>query len=289
MLFRYLILLFFIISSLYSYTLQEDYETKGRDIHASDIIKNIEKDFILFSYDDTKQMLRVTAQEVIDIFKKHGYEIENKDIRYVNFRQKSPVDMTNITESLKKEFLSKYPNLKIRSLKVYPRAYITALPKIYALSLQQQTLYRNYSTISIVTPDHKMTFFDYILDADIDVVVTTKKINRHEELTYKNTKVKTVKFTSFRANPVTDIKNHKYQSKFSLKSDYILTANDVEALSLVRRDESVVATINDGGLTITLNVIAAQDGKEGDIIAVRKADGKKLMAKVIGRKRVEIQ
>ncbi|WP_345991246.1 flagellar basal body P-ring formation chaperone FlgA [Sulfurimonas sp. HSL-1716] len=289
MLFRYIFLFFLFLSSLYSYTLQENYETKGRDIYASDIIKNIDKDFLLFSYDETKQMLRVNAKEVMKIFKKNGYVLKNKDVRYVNFRQKSPVNMQDITNSLRKEFLSKYPDLRIKSLKVYPRSYITALPKIYSLSLQSQTLHKNYSTVSIVTPEHKMIFFDYILDATIDVIITTKKIDRHEELTYKNTKIKTVKFTSFRNDPVTDIKNHKYQSKFSLKSDFILTENDIEKLSLVKRDETVVATIHDGGLSITFNAVAVQDGKEGDIIAIRKANGKKLMAKVIGRKRVEIQ
>ena len=49
------------------------------------------------------------------------------------------------------------------------------------------------------------------------------------------------------------------------------------------------AFIEDGGVSITLDVIAEQDGKEGDVIAVRKLDGTKLRAKVIGLKRVEIQ
>ncbi len=289
MLFRYFFLLFFTLSSLFAYTLKEDYETKGRNIYASDMIKGLDKDFLLFTYDENKQMLRVNAKEVITIFKKHGVDMQNKDVRYVNFRQRSPVDMSHITQKLKQEFLSKYSNLKIHSLKVYPRAYTTTLPEEYTLSLQSQTLYKNYSTISIVTPDHKMTFFDYILDADIDVVITTRKIARHQELTQNNTKIKTIKFTSFRSNPFTEMKNHKYQSKFLLKSDYILTENDIEPLSLVRRDDLVVATINDGGLTITLNAIAEQDVKEGDIFAIRKSNGKKLMAKVIGKKRVEIQ
>ena len=98
-----------------------------------------------------------------------------------------------------------------------------------------------------------------------------------------------MQFTTFKNNPLTDIQNHKYQSKFSIKSDSILTQNDVEILSIVRRDDLVTATVTDGGVTITFSAVAQQDGKEGDIIAIRKSDGKKLMAKVIGTKRVEIQ
>lgn len=290
MFFRYLLLLFLGLSSLLAYSLGEEYETKTQNIYASDIIKEIDTDFLLFTYDDpTQHTLRVDAKDVVKLFKDHGYIIENKNVRYVNFRQISPVNMDNITNSLKKEFLAKYPDLQIRSLKVYPRSYITELPKIYALSLQRQTLFRSYSTFSIVTPEHKMIFFDYILDANINVLITTKKINRHEAINQGNTKTKNIKFSTFRGNPVIDILHHKYQSKFALKSDYILTINDIEALSLVRRDDTVVGSITDAGVTISFTAIAEQDGKEGDIIAIRKSDGKKLTAKVVGMKRVEIQ
>lgn len=290
MVFRYLILLFLTLSSLYSYTLNENYETKTQNIYASDIIKNIDKDFLLFTYDDpTSHVLRVNAQDIIKLFKKHGYIIQNNDVRYVNFRQKSPVNMDDITNRLKKEFLAKYPTLQIKSLKVYPRSYITELPKIYSLSLRNRTLYQSYSTISIVTPEHKMTFFDYVLDANIKIVETAKNIGRHEELTQNNTKIKNIKFTTFRNDPIVDVLHHKYQSKFALKSDYILTMNDVEALSLVKRDDTVVGMITDGGVTISFSAVAEQDGRKGDIIAIRRSDGKKLMAKVIGKKRVEIQ
>ncbi|MBU0632852.1 flagellar basal body P-ring formation chaperone FlgA [bacterium] len=290
MFFRYLLLFFLGFSFLHAYTLAEEYETKTQNVYASDIIKDIDRDFLLFSYDDpTQHMLRVNAKDVAKIFKEHGYIIQNKDVRYVNFRQKSPIDMSGISESLRKEFLLKYPDLQIKSLKVYPRSYITELPKIYSLSLQSRTLFKSYSTFSIVTPEHKMIFFDYILDANINVLVTTKKINRHEPLSQSNTKIKNIKFATFRGNPVIDIRHHKYQSKFALKSDYILTINDIEALSLVRRDDTVVGSITDGGVTISFTAIAEQDGKEGDIIAIRKSNGKKLTAKVVGMKRVEIQ
>ena len=281
--------LFLLTLQLHAITLQENYETKGRDIYASDISKELDNDFLLFSYDDDKHMLRTNAEKVIAIFKAHGITIKKNDVKYINFREKSRIDIDKISDALKKEFLSKYPSLKIRSLRVYPRSYLIKLPKIYSLSLQKQTLYKNYSTISIVTPDHKMIFFDYILDADLDVVVTTKSIKRHEKLSFENTKIKTVKFLSFKANPITDISNHQYQSKFSLESDDILTQNDIQVLSIVRRDDHVVAMIEDSGVSITFDVIAEQDGKEGDIISVRKTDGKKLMAKVVGVKRVEIQ
>jgi flagella basal body P-ring formation protein FlgA len=284
------VLLFFYLSlQLHAITLQENYETKGRDIYASDISKDVEKDFLLFSYDDDKHMFRTSAEKVIAIFKVHGVQIKKNDVRYINFREKSRIDIDKITDAIKKEFLNKYPTLKIKSLRVYPRSFLTKLPKTFSLSLQKQTLYKNYSTFSIITPDHKMIFFDYILDANLDVVVTTKAIKRHEKISFDNTQIKTIKFLNFKADPLSDISNHQYQSKFALESENVLTQNDIEFLSIVRRDDHVNAFIEDGGVSITLDVVAEQDGKEGDIIAVRKLDGKKLRAKVVGLKRVEIQ
>ena len=286
---RVVLLSLFLASQLLSFTLEQNYTTQSNNIFASDIKKDIDKDFLLFAYDEGKHRLRVKAKEVVELFKKHGYEITNKKITYVNFTQRSPINSDKIKDALQKEFLSKYPNIRIKSLKVYPRSYTTTLPKIYSVSIPKQALYKNYSTISIKTPKKKMIFFDYELDAMIDVAVSTKNISRHEPITQNNAKIKSVKFTTFRDNPLTDIQNHKYQSKFSIKSDFILTQNDIEILSLVKRDEVVTATVSDGGVTITFNAVAVEDGKEGDVIAVRKSDGKKLMAKVVGIKRVEIQ
>ena len=105
-----------------------------------------------------------------------------------------------------------------------------------------------------------------------------------------NTLVKKVQFLNFKAAPLSDSSNHQYQSKFSLKSDYILTQNDVEQLSVVRRDDVVNAFIEDGRVAISFEAVALQDGKEGDTINIRKlTDNKELKAKVVGLKRVNIE
>ncbi len=281
--------LLFFAMQLYGITLEENYETKGRDIYASDISKEITKDFLLFSYDTDKQILCTSAQKVIALFKNHGILIQPNKVKTITFREKSPINIQKICDALQREFLNKYPALIIKSLKLYPRTHLSELPDKYSLTLQKQTLARNYSTVSIITPEHKMIFFDYVLDAQLDVVVSTKPIARHEKLSFENTKIKRVKFLSFRAAPLSDVLNHQYQSKFSIKSDEILTQNDIEQLSVVRRNEHVVAFVEDGGVSITFDVVSQQDGKVGDVIVVRKSDGKALRAKVISDKRVQIQ
>lgn len=287
--FKYIFLVFITISDLFALTLQTNYETQGRDIHASEIYKDVPKDFILFSYDDNEYIYHSNQTEIAQIFKKHGLSLKFDGARYITFQQKSTIDIQPIVKLLTQEFTSKYPNINIKSLKVFPRAYLTSLPKEYSLKLQKQNLYQNHSTFAIVTPDHKMYFFDYTLDATLDVVVSTKKIQRHEKLGLANTKLKNVQFLNFKGMPLYDATNHQYQSKFSLKSDYILTQNDVEPLSVVHRNDIVNAFIEDGRVSISFEAVAQQDGKVGDTITIRKQDGKELRAKVVDMNRVEIE
>ena len=256
---------------------------------ASQIYKDIPKDFIFYTYDQNEHMLRSNITEIAAIFKKHGFDLKFDGARYVTFREKSTIDTSLITEMLQKEFLQKYKTIEIKSLLIIPRAYITELPKEYSLKLQHQTLYQNHSTFAIITPEHKMIFFDYVLDATIDVLVTTTKVARHEMLGMANTVTKKIQFLNFKATPLSDITNHQYQSKFSLKSDTILTQNDVELFSVVKRDDVVNAFIEDGGVSISFEAVAVQDGKVGDTITIRKPDGKELKAKVVASKRVEVE
>lgn len=281
-------LLFFVLP-LHAITLEANYETKGKDIYASDISKEITKDFLLFSYDENSFMLRVSAQRVITLFKAHDILIQPNSVKYITFREKSKLNMEPISNALRDEFLQKYPTMVIHSLSVYPRTHLDALPQLYTLSLQKQTLYQNYSTFAITTPKRQMIFFDYLLDAELAVVVSTKPIARHQKISFENTTIKRVKFLRFKAAPLTEISNHQYQSKFSIKSDEILTQNHIEQLSVIRKNEHIMAFIEDGGVSIVFDGIAQQDGKIGDIIVIRKSDGKTFRAKVIGEKRVQIQ
>lgn len=287
--FRYLFLMFLGVVFVHALTLQESYETKTRDINASLLLPEVVKDFTLFTYDDEKHIYRANAKEIAEIFKKHGINLSLNGAKYVTFREQSGIAIDGVKEALQKEFLAKYPTLQIKNLKVYPRSYLNTMPKNYTLKLQKQNLYQNHSTFSIITPEHMMIFFDYTLDATLDVVVSTKKIARHEQIGIQNSMVKSVQFLNFKAAPLTNSTNHQYQSKFSLKSDTILTQNDVELLSVVKRDDTVNAFIEDGRISLSFEAVALQDGKEGDTITIKKQDGKELKAKVVGTKRVEIE
>ncbi len=284
---KYLILLFFCFHSLYAYTLKRNYITKSHTIYASDIYPNINKNFILTRYNVGEHKLTMMANKIIKLFNAHGYTI-NTEIGYITFTQQSPVDMSRIIQKLKMGFLHKYPNLDIIKLRVTPISYIKKLPKSYSIIIPNYALLNNYSTIYIMTPMHKEFFFNFILNAKINIFVASKKIIRHTRLTAINVRVKFINFKNFHGLPITSITNHMYQSKFTIQPNHIILKRDVEPLSLVRRGDIVTATIVDGGMDIIFSAKALQSGKKGDTISILRDTGKQLRAVIVGSHMVRV-
>lgn len=285
---KYLIILLFYFSSLYAVALQRNYMTNSHIIYASDIIPNINKNFILTKYNEGNYKITIMANKIIKLFDKHGYKLSS-NIGYITFTQRSPIDMHKIFDKLKISFLQKYPNLDIISLKLSPISYMKKLPKLYTVMIPKYALVNDYSTIYIMTPEHREFFFNFTLNAKMNLFVAFKKISRHTKLTAMNTRTKFVNFRNFQGSPITSITNHIYQSKFTIQSGQIILKRDVEPMSLVRRGEMVTATVIDGGVSITFSAKALQSGRKGDIISILRNDSKQLRAVIIAPRMVQVQ
>lgn len=285
---KYLFLFVIFVHMLYAYTLKRNYTTHSNIVYASDVIKNIQHNFIITQYDQGEHKVTLAANKIINIFKKHDYKLSSH-VAYVTFTQKSPIDMSKITQKLRMSFLQKYPNLDIISLKVMPMSYMSKLPNSYTVTIPSYALLNNYSTVYIITPRHREFFFNFILKAKINIIVATKKIKRHTELTAFNTKEEFVNFKNFNGMPISNISNHQYQSKFTIQSGQVILQRNIEPLSLVRRNQQVTATLNEGGISIIISAKALQSGRKGDTINIVENNGKELRAVITGPKMVEIQ
>lgn len=285
---KYLFLLITFLNILHAYDLKRNYTTDSNTIYASDIIPNIQQNFIITKYDEGQHKLTLTANKIISLFHQHSYKLSSS-IPYVTFTQKSPIDMSKIKQKLRMSFLQKYPNLDIISLKVMPMSYMGKLPNSYTVRIPDYALLNNYSTVYIITPRHREFFFNFTLKAKINIIVATKKIKRHTKLTAFNTKEKFVNFKNFHGMPVSDISNHQYQSKFTIQSGQVILQRNIQPLSLVRRNQDVTATLNQGGISIIFSAKALQSGRKGDTIQIVRDDGKELKAVITGPNMVEIQ
>ena len=61
-----------------------------------------------------------------------------------------------------------------------------------------------------------------------------------------------------------------------LSASSAMAANaQLEAPILVHRDQKVLVTLHDGGITVKTTVVAEQDGRAGDVIALRNPASEK--------------
>jgi flagella basal body P-ring formation protein FlgA len=286
---RYLLLSMLIVCSLFAITLKRTYMTQHTTIYASDIAQNLQKDFAITRYNDGDHAITLPASVIVNAFAKYGYKVNTNHLGYITFRQKSPIDLQKIKTALQNAFLQKYPQMEIQLLDIHPASYMQHLPKNYRVIIPHYALKNNYSTIYIKTPRHQEFFFNFTLQAKLPVIIATQKIGFHTPLTFKNTRIKTVAFQNFRGTPITSIGNHVYQSKFTIQSGSIILKRNIEPLYLVRRNHTVSATINDGGVHIIFSATALQSGIKGDTIKIRDDRQKQFNAIIIGPNMVQIQ
>ena len=284
------ILVLFISFHLYAQTtLKEVYYIKGNEVHLSDLFPQTQKDQILFKIDNYKHSKRITSKDILSILKKLGIKEVKTFSYYINFQISSPIDTTPLCNFLNNYYKEKYPTIKFNDIQVRSRGYIKNLPNNYIIEIQRNSYLRSNNIINIKSDTGKKLFFNYSIHASIEVLVTKKNIQRHSELSLLNTKLKTIKFDNFRALPIMEFHKKSYQLSRNMKMDEILTIRDIQKLDLVRRNSMVSVELDNNGISITFEAKALQSGTLGDIITVQKTNLKRLQAKIIGRRRVQIQ
>ena len=69
----------------------------------------------------------------------------------------------------------------------------------------------------------------------------------------------------------------------------MLTNRNSDEYSIIRRNSTVSASLENENIFINFTAKALQDGKLNDIITIQKSDGKKFKAIVIGKGKVGIR
>lgn len=269
--------------------LKNDYYITTDDINLSIIVPHAKPDSKLFSLERSRYSKRIKSKELIKLLKEHGYSTYLADDRYINFIKKSPIDLTNIEEKIRKLYKEKYKKIQIQAITVMPRGYIESLTDTYIVKIEKNNHLSRNGTLYVKTTDNKKIFFDYAIEAKVAVYIARKNIKRENELSLVNCKKKSIILDKFDAMPIQKLQQGMLQSKHHLKVGSIITSRDVEQLSIVRRGSNVSVILDEKNIAISFSATALQDGKLDDTITIQKNDRKRLKAKVIGKNRVEIQ
>jgi flagella basal body P-ring formation protein FlgA len=193
-------------------------------------------------------------------------------------------------ESALEELYEKsYPNIQINKISILPRGYIESLDNDYVVVIKAKNNLNKSGIIYVKTNDNKKIFFDYDIDAKVSIYFARSKIDKGVELSPLNTVKKTVPLDKFRDMPIQRDDLSELQSKHAIKQDTIIGEKNVETIVLVKRGSNVNVKLNDESMAISFTAESLQNGKLGDIITVKKSDGKRLKATVIGKSRVEMR
>jgi len=289
MFFKVLFFLLLTLSLIASDRVQSNYYVDSDAIYLSHVVPHAKEDFKIFSFDRGQYIKRVKAQELLEILKEYGYPTYTAESRYVQFTKKSPIDLSKIELSVREFYEKKYPDIKIKTISVRPRGFIKSLSENYSVKLERDAHLSRDGTLYVKTDDHKKIFFDYDVEAQIDVIVTKKKIKRGEELSLFNATRKSIILERLRAMPLQDLQKISYESKQHLNNGHIVTMRDVKQLSIVKRNTVVSVGLRENNVVISFSAKALQDGKLGDTIMIQKNNLQRLKVVVIGKNRVEIR
>ncbi len=272
-------------SQLYSINLlKEKYYIFSDEIKLSDIVLDLKtQDFILFKITKGRYSKRVNSKKLIILLKKYGYEDYKIDGNYVKFLKQSIIDSNGIVDEIRKNYGVHYQNIVFKNIEVYSRGYIKSMPTNYSIKIQSKNYLKKDGILSIKdNKTNKQLFFDYQIDALVNVYVTKEKIKRKDELSHKNCTQKQIVLEKFRAFPIQTLPKHSLQIKHQIKKDTIITQRDIQKLRLVRRGSNINVTLRNKNINISFSATAIQNGVYGDIIKVKQSNSKVIKVKVTG-------
>jgi flagella basal body P-ring formation protein FlgA len=123
-----------------------------------------------------------------------------------------------------------------------------------------------------------------------DVLVTTDRIKRHEDLIADKLVVKRMDVTNLVERPLVSLDELAgHRAKRNISKGKILTAGAVEPIPDVERGHEVIIVYTNGLCRVTAEGITLQSGMAGDYVKVKnKSSGKIIIARVIDETAVAV-
>ncbi len=279
-----LLLLFFIVTSLFSLELEKKYYITSRNIMLSSITGNTQQDKILFTIPKERYTKRVKTKKLLQILQQYNLLYSKPHFAYVQFIYEPPLATKELQRSVAKFYKKYYNTLNIEKITIHPRGFIEKLPLGYSIKFPPRN-YLHHKGIFSIKSDKRQIFFDYSIKATLFVYKTKQKIQKNQPLNRYNTYKTKINFKKFHTLPLEKLQPNSLQASRYLKKETLLTHKDVRALFLVKKGENINIFYKSGGISISFSAKAMQNGIFNDIIKAKNSSGKTIQVKIIGRKR----
>lgn len=268
-----------IFSSLaFSYTLEKEYEVSDVSVYSTDIIKECDRKFFLFSIPHNQQTYQHPSFEIVKLFNQFGCKVDEVDFGRVTFHVKA--QKSCLQDELKNHFLSKYPTLKISNIFIKQNSYFDC-----SKSYEIQNIPDRKSGSMKVVQKGRSYFFRYSIEGKVKRWTTSTSLERSKPLTSNNTDFEYVEFEDLNKKYLDTIENKV--AKYNLPKDKVLTEYMVKEKPAVMQNHTVKCRYNQGNILIEFEATAQSDGNLGEEIRVKK-ELEIYRGKVIGTNLVEI-
>lgn len=270
-------------------SLQQSYTFKNPTVFSTDLTNSCPKRFEILQIPDGKSTYRINAQIIAKSYELNGCTIDTGNVRYINFTKETALNIEPFKQQLNDLFIASYPAMIIQKIDVFPRGLIESLPENAKAVFDQDTIENKEGIFYVVDKNGVRRYFDFSLDATLNVLYSNQKINRSEVLSSSNTSLKSIPFVQFRGKPITDLPVTRQRLRRSLRENVPILDRYIEPLPIVLKGSKVSVQVQNGLVVVEFIATATQEGALYDIITIEKSDKKRAKAKVIGENRVELQ
>ncbi len=286
---RVLLISIIIATVIHALELKPAYIFTDHNITSQTLFPQIDQKFSVIRVPEHKTRIKVPVAKISTKFASKGFKLDTAGMRRITFIKKSPIDTSVMETKIAAKYQKRYQGIDIKALLVVPRSYTEKLPATYQMELNPKSMEQSDGTFYIRTPDNRKIFFDYFIDANVNVLHAKQDIGQNTELTAFNTFAKTITFNELKGTPITTLTSNPYRTKYKIRANTMIDMSDLEPSPLVKKGQNIHVSMKTGLVLIEFAAVALEDGGLHDIISIRKTDGQKIKAKVTGSNRVEIQ
>lgn len=199
-----------------------------------------------------------------------------------------------IISQIKELYLEHYPSMKISKIEIEPINELdTKIEKQYIkeVVINKTALRSNDGSFYLIYDKNRQRriYFDLKISADITLLKAKSNLERKKTLSTEDVESEMVYFDRVRDFPITlkDIK-HTMLRRY-IKKGEVIYRRDITQSTLIKKNSTVKATIKDGGVELVFSATALDDGDVGDIIEIRKPNGKQYSATITGKNQVLVK
>jgi len=244
---------------------------------------------------EDNEILNLEGMRAAKIDSKRLYEILTSNFK--TYKDKSGgsvvfVKNCQIMDEIQMHFLKaisdEYPGISVSDLSISPQNKLPANFKDLVFKnifLSDQNSQKGVFRVSFEDVDLslKSLYFKFSFNAKMPVFIAINSMNTNHILSLLDYQPTMIEFNKWPRDALSGLSAATLITKIQIKSGEILTKRQFNAISLVKKGETLNAVLIEGSVNIIAEVKALEDGNLGDMIKIRTKDNKILEATVSGK------